>query len=188
MAFLIDWFDRLSERRLRRVRMVVMVTVAAAWLELIIITARGAQGGVGMRAAGRRGGDVRRGVLMRGMVVFGFALLADLRVHGGDGGHAEVPFERAGGAGERGEDLGCAQRAATHVGGQGAGQGTGRQLRRMQVEFQLDQALGLAGRGPGTVPLVDLGLHNPVPQSLGIDPQLLAHTAERARPRRWIAP
>ena len=43
--------------------------------------------------------------------------------------------------------------------------------------LQLDQALGLAGRGPGTVPLVDLGLHNPVPQSLRIDPQLLAHTA-----------
>src|SRR5690625_151573 len=34
--------------------------------------------------------------------------------------------------------------------------------------------------------LVDLGLHDPVPQSLGIDPELLAHTAERSRPRRWI--
>src|SRR5699024_10248185 len=52
--------------------------------------------------------------------------------------------------------------------------------------LQLDQALGLAGRGPGTVPLVNLGLHDPIPQSLGIDPELLAHTTERARPRRWI--
>src|SRR5699024_2984213 len=28
--------------------------------------------------------------------------------------------------------------------------------------------------------------HDPIPQSLGIDPELLAHTTERARPRRWI--
>src|SRR5699024_3966257 len=54
--------------------------------------------------------------------------------------------------------------------------------------LQLDQALGLAGRGPGTVPLVNLGLHDPIPQSLRIDPELLAHTAKRSRPRRWIAP
>src|SRR5699024_5165767 len=52
--------------------------------------------------------------------------------------------------------------------------------------LQFDQALGLASRGSGTVSLVDLGLHDPVPQSLGIDPELLAHTTERARPRRWI--
>src|SRR5699024_9588861 len=49
-----------------------------------------------------------------------------------------------------------------------------------------DQALGLASRGSGTVSLVDLRLHDPIPQSLGIDPELLAHTTERARPRRWI--
>src|SRR5699024_4839360 len=36
--------------------------------------------------------------------------------------------------------------------------------------------------------LVDLGLHDPVPQSLGIDPELLAHTTERSRLRRWILP
>src|SRR5699024_12336269 len=54
--------------------------------------------------------------------------------------------------------------------------------------LQLELALGLAGRGPGTVPLVNLGLHDPVPQSLRIDPEQLAHTAKRSRPRRWIAP
>src|SRR5699024_6015542 len=54
--------------------------------------------------------------------------------------------------------------------------------------LQLSEPLGVAGRGPGPVALVDLGLHNPVPQSLGIDPELLAHTAERTRPRRWIPP
>src|SRR5699024_4541439 len=43
-----------------------------------------------------------------------------------------------------------------------------------------------ASRGSGTVPLVDLRLHDPIPQSLGIDPELLAHTTERARPHRWI--
>src|SRR5699024_9462421 len=52
--------------------------------------------------------------------------------------------------------------------------------------LQFDQALGLASRGSGTVSLVDLGLHDPVPQSLGIDPELLAHPTERARPSRWI--
>src|SRR5699024_3374410 len=52
--------------------------------------------------------------------------------------------------------------------------------------LQLSEPLGVAGRGPGSVALVDLGLHDPVPQSLGIDPELLAHTAERSRPRRWI--
>src|SRR5699024_5255222 len=52
--------------------------------------------------------------------------------------------------------------------------------------LQFDQALGLASRGSGTVSLVDLRLHDPIPQSLGIDPELLAHTTERARPRRWI--
>src|SRR5699024_10624524 len=52
--------------------------------------------------------------------------------------------------------------------------------------LQFDQALGLASRGSGTVSLVDLRLHDPIPQSLGIDPELLAHTTERARPRRCI--
>src|SRR5699024_7362308 len=52
--------------------------------------------------------------------------------------------------------------------------------------LQFDQALGLASRGSGTVSLVDLRLHDPIPQSLGIDPELLAHTTERARPHRWI--
>src|SRR5699024_7018770 len=52
--------------------------------------------------------------------------------------------------------------------------------------LQFDQALGLASRGSGTVSLVDLRLHDPIPQGLGIDPELLAHTTERARPRRWI--
>src|SRR5699024_6817344 len=58
------------------------------------------------------------------------------------------------------------------------------QLSHFRLQF--DQALGLASRGSGTVSLVDLRLHDPTPQSLGIDPELLAHTTERARPRRWI--
>src|SRR5699024_1352469 len=54
--------------------------------------------------------------------------------------------------------------------------------------LQLSEPLGIAGRGSRPMALVDLGLHAPVPQSLGIDPELLAHTTERSRPRRWIPP
>ena len=52
--------------------------------------------------------------------------------------------------------------------------------------LQLSEPLGVAGRDPGSVALVDRGLHYPVPQRFGIDLELLAHTAERSRPRRRI--